>query len=55
MNIQINNSSWIKAEEDDTGYFITAYDNAGNIFQVMDIKRRYLKGLLKDIRKLIEK
>ena len=52
MNIQINNNYWIEVEEEDHS-IITAYGSNGNIIQICDIRRKYLKQLYKDIGKLL--
>jgi len=53
MNIQISNNSWIDIEEKDYS-ILTAYGKNGNIIQICDIKKKYLKQLYKDIQQLIK-
>lgn len=54
MNIQISNNCNIEIEKDETGYYLTATGNNGCLIQIMNINKRYLKQLNKDINKILE-
>ena len=53
MNFQIMNNSWIEVEEEDYST-ITAYGTDGNIVEICNINKRYLKQLHKDLGKLLK-
>jgi len=55
MNIQISNCNTIGIDEENKEYYLTFGGDDGNLIQICNIKKKYLKQLYEDVGKILNK